>query len=160
MSDMDLFKIRDSANDGIKIDLFAPDGKPTEHWLVVRSIWSDDFESARSEVLRAALEDGKKAAAQKGESADKELKEAAVRRQAALIASLIADWSFKDKPCTEQNKTQFLIDAPQIRTHVERIAEQDQRFFAKRSASSSPGANRKSRSSGTRKAATAQPKNT
>ena len=115
MSDMDLFKIRDSANDGIKIDLFAPDGKPTEHWLVVRSIWSDDFQSARSEVLRAALEDGKKAAAQKGESADKALKEAAVRRQAALIASLIADWSFKDKPCTEQNKTQFLIDAPQIR---------------------------------------------
>lgn len=160
MSDMDLFKIRDLANEGIKVDLATPDGKSTDHWLKVRSIWSDDFQAARAEVLRLSVEDGKKAAGLKGKEAEKARKEGATRRQAALIASLISDWSFKDKPCTDANKLQFMLDAPQIRARVEQIADADQLFFAKRSPASSPGASRKSRSSGTRKAATAQPKNT
>ena len=36
MSQMDQFKIRELANEGIKVELFLPGGGKTEHWLIVR----------------------------------------------------------------------------------------------------------------------------
>ncbi|MBN7822261.1 hypothetical protein [Bowmanella yangjiangensis] len=139
MTGIDAFKTRGKANEGIRITLSQPDGTPTEHWLQVRSVWSDDYQAARSELIRQAIEDGKRIAdADPGEVA--ELKhEADRRRRATLCASLIAGWSFSDMECTEEKVAEFLLEAPQILRHVEQIAEDDRRFFSNGSGSLSSG---------------------
>jgi hypothetical protein len=138
MTDISAFKIRDAANEGVRIPLSTPDGKATEHWLLIRSVWCDDFQEARSELIRQAIADGKTV------SAAPEAEQKAIRtdldrkRRANAAASLVAGWSFDIEP-TEQNKADFLNDAPQILAWVERIAEEDKRFFGKESGSSLNG---------------------
>ena len=48
MVGMDAFFTRDKANEGIKVPLRTPEGKETDHYLVIRSQWSDDFQKALS----------------------------------------------------------------------------------------------------------------
>lgn len=138
MTDISVFKIRDEANEGVRIPLSAPGGKPTEHWLMIRSVWCDDFQEARSELIRQAIADGKTVAAAPEAEAKAIRKDLDRKRRAVAAASLVAGWSFDIEP-TEQNKADFLNDAPQILAWVERIAEDDTRFFGKESGNSSPG---------------------
>ena len=51
MSGMHDFSIRQRANDGRRIALSLPDGSPTDHWLQIRSRWSDAFRQARDEAM-------------------------------------------------------------------------------------------------------------
>ncbi|WP_061238170.1 hypothetical protein [Ectopseudomonas composti] len=139
MTGIDAFKTRSKANEGIRIALAQPDGTPTEHWLQVRSVWSDDYQSARSELIRQAIEDGKRLAEASPEEAADLKHEADRLRRAKLSASLIAAWSFEDLEFSEQAAFDFLLEAPQILLHVEKIAEDDRRFFGKGSASLSSG---------------------
>jgi hypothetical protein len=139
MTGIDAFKTRGRANDGIRINLAEPDGKPTEHWLQIRSVWSDEYQAARSELIRQAVEDGKRLAAAKEGEVQGLRREADRRRRAVAAASLVAGWSF-DLEFTAEAVSDFLLEAPQILAHVERIAEDDRRFFGKGSASSSSGA--------------------
>lgn len=128
MSEIDLFKTRSKANEGVKVPLSTPDGKKTEHWLQIRSIWSDEYQAARSELIRQAIEDGKKLAEAKPEEANTLRKEADRLRRAKAAASLVAGWSF-DIEFSEEAVADFLLEAPQILAHVERIAEDGTRFF-------------------------------
>lgn len=128
MSGIDAFKTRDKANDGVRVPLSTPDGKKTEHWLQIRSVWSDEYQAARSELIRQAIEDGKKVAEAKPEDANTLRKEADRRRRAVAAASLVGGWSF-DLEFTEEAVAEFLLEAPQILAHVERIAEDNARFF-------------------------------
>lgn len=139
MTGIDAFKTRGKANEGIRITLSQPDGTPTEHWMQVRSVWSDDYQAARSELIRQAIEDGKRLAEAKPEEAADLKHEADRRRRAKLCASLIAGWSFEDLEFSEEAAAEFLLEAPQILVHIEKIAEDDRRFFANGSASLSSG---------------------
>lgn len=131
MTDFSAFHTRDRANEGIRIPLLLPDGKPTEHWLQIRSIWSDAYQGSRAEIVRMALEHGR-------ELAEKSLSDEQKRdmraeqdrsRRAVLASSLIAAWS-NDDPLTEESAVNFLLQAPQVLREIEKIAEDDRRFFS------------------------------
>lgn len=138
MTQLDSFKTRGRANEGVRIKLSNPDGTPTDHWLQIRSVWSDDYQAARAELFRAAVEDGKRLAEAKPEDSAALRQESDRRRRTMLCASLVSDWSF-DLEFSEKAVADFLLEAPQILRHVEQIAEDDRRFFGKGSACLSSG---------------------
>lgn len=132
MSGMDAFKIRSEANEGVRVPLSTPDGKSTDEWLQIRSVWSDSYQGARSELIRQAIEDGKAVSEAPEETRNDVRSERDRRRRAAAASTLIAGWSF-DMEFSQEAVTDFLLEAPQILAHVERIAEDNDRFFGKRS---------------------------
>ncbi|KXJ45892.1 hypothetical protein [Marinobacter sp. Hex_13] len=127
MVGMDAFFTRDKANKGIKVPLRTPEGKETEHFLVIRSQWSDDFQKAKAEAYR----DEFAAIAGKGEVKAED-------RTVILAAALVADWSF-DEECTPENVQNLLRNAPQLRDMIDRYASNDARFFTKPSSDSTTG---------------------
>lgn len=128
---MEQFFTRDKANEGVKVPLSLPDGTPTEHYLVLRSQWSDAFQQARQDSYRADLE-----ALKDGKEID------ATERHIAICASLIAGWSFEQE-LTEANVKKLLREAPQLREMVDRFSSQDARFFGKPSTDSASGRKKK-----------------
>lgn len=135
------FYTRSKANEGKKVPLSLPDGSPSEHWLMVRGVDSDEFRRAEAKSKRKAIE-----LAQIKD--DKERQEAIEQEKLELIAVLVADWSF-DEECSRENVVEFLREAPQIGDMVDRIAVSRASFFGERS-SSSTGTQKKS--SGSRSA--------
>jgi hypothetical protein len=123
------FFIREKANEGKKLPLFTPDGKATEHWLVILSQWSDAFLSRRDAAMRAAA----KEIAGLDEAARK------VRAESELLqlkAALVSAWSF-DLPCTGENVVNLLKNAPQIAERIDQLAADDRRFFVESPTSTS-----------------------
>ena len=127
MVGMDAFFTRDKANEGIKVPLRTPEGEATDHYLVVRSQWSDSFQKAKAEAYRADLA----AIAGKGEAKAED-------RTVVLTAALVADWAF-DEECTPENVQNLLRNAPQLRDMIDRYASNDARFFTKPSSDSTTG---------------------
>lgn len=108
------FFTRTAANKGVKVPLHTPDNKPTEHWLLVRGVNSDQFRNAKISQARemariSVIKD-------KGER-ENELAKA----HCGIVASLIADWSF-DEECNEENVVAFLLEAPQLCDKVDIVA--------------------------------------
>ena len=120
MSGMDAFAIRQRANDGRRIALTLPDGSPTDHWLQIRSRWSDAFRQARDEAMQQMAR-----LAQGGEA---ELEAALEQSMLAVRAALVSAWSF-DEPCVADNVRAFLREAPQIAELVDRTGADDPAFF-------------------------------
>lgn len=122
---MAIFHTRDRANEGQKLPLHAPDGSPTDHWLLVRHVWSDAFQKAEDAAQREARE----TVMGMGENPDREAV-AEVQRAARvrLLASLVAGWSF-DAECTPDAVADFLAQAPQIADAIDRFAADRKRFF-------------------------------
>lgn len=127
MVGMDAFFTRDKANEGIKVPLRTPEGKETEHYLVIRSQWSDSFQKAKAEAYRADL------AAIAGQGEVK-----AEDRTVILTAALVGGWSFEEE-CTPENVQKLLREAPQLRDMIDRYASNDARFFTKPSSDSTTG---------------------
>tara|TARA_R110000765_G_scaffold44477_3_gene92167 strand:- start:398 stop:820 length:423 start_codon:yes stop_codon:yes gene_type:complete len=140
---MDQFKTRDKANEGVRIPLSKPGGAPTEHWLIVRSAWSDEFQFARNAMFRDAVEESKAVSCAPEAEQGKLRREFDRKRRAKAVAALIAEWSFDETECSEQSKIDFLLDAPQVLAMVEHIAEDDKRFFGQGWTSSSSGEKQK-----------------
>lgn len=124
------FHTREKANEGIRIKLAHPDGTPTDHWLQIRSVWSDEHQAARSELIRMAVEHGQANALEPlpPKEERQRSKEQDRLRRATCAASLIAAWS-NDEPLTQEAAVAFLLEARQVLVHIERIAEDDKRFF-------------------------------
>lgn len=119
---MDRYKTRDRANVPKRVFLYDPSTKAkTEDWLDIRSSLSDEFREARDEAMQRATEIAQIAH-------DDERKIAMDDSLRSMYASLISAWSF-DKPCTEENKKKFLLDAPQIRNLVMSVADDSEAFF-------------------------------
>ena len=130
MSTMEAFAIRQRANDGRRVALTLPDGSPTDHWLQIRSQWSDAFRQAREEAMQQVAR-----MAQTGKS---ELDAALEQSLLAVRAALVSDWSF-DEPCVPDNVRAFLREAPQIAELIDRAGADDQAFFGNAFASSPTG---------------------
>lgn len=126
---MDAFFTRAAANEGIEVPLFLPTGEKSEHTLRIRGVDSDAFRQADAESRRklmdiVQIED----LIQRQAELD--------RAQAALIASLVIDWSF-DEPCTPEAVIEFFIQAPHIKDAVDQLAAKRKLFFGQRSSNSS-----------------------
>lgn len=151
MSSMEQFKTRQRASEGVRLPLQTPDGKPTEHWLQVRHVWSDEFQEANEAGLREVREwlaaelasldlpDDAQLPAHLRERLAKESR----RVRLAALASLVAGWSFEEE-ATPENVRAFLEEAPQVASAIDAFAVRNEAFFAQGSASLPTGSEPKS----------------
>lgn len=126
-NDMEKFFTRATANEGKKLPLRHPDGTPSEHYLIIRSQWSDEFIQANDDAMRSL--------AVKVAAKDADAKSVFQEQKLSLIAACIAGWSFSTE-FTHENVIEFLRNAPQIAKQVNKLAGDDKYFFKKESASS------------------------
>lgn len=49
-NEFDAFDCSDKINDGVKLDLNLPDGKPSGHWIKVRNFRSDVYREALADL--------------------------------------------------------------------------------------------------------------
>lgn len=126
---MEAFYTRDKANEGQRLPLRSPDGKPTDHWLQVRHVWSDAFQAAEEASMREIQE---RIIALGDKPDDGEVAKAKRDGTNRLLASLVSAWSF-DEECTPDNVAAFLAKAPQIAEQINRFAADAKRFFASES---------------------------
>jgi hypothetical protein len=133
---MQEFFTRQTANEGVKLPLYRPDGTLSEHWLQVRGVDSDHFRRAEAK--------GKRKAVELAQIEDEQKRADAVREtELECIAALVAGWSFEQE-ATLINVVNFLREAPQIADMVNRFAARRAEFFSKKSASSATGQKSKS----------------
>ncbi len=126
---MDKFFTRQTANDGVKVPLFYPDGTRSDEWLMVRGVDSDAF--------RVASVDSQREVASIAAIADKqERDEAVAASQRKVMSSLVIGWSFEAE-CTPEAVQAFFREAPQIMGAVDKIVSDRAFFFALASSSSS-----------------------
>lgn len=127
---MDAFFTRASANAGILLPLYRPDGTKSEHWLRILGVDSDAFRVADSTHRRDAL--------RIVQIQDKvERAQAIEDSKRRLIASLVVDWSF-EAPCTADEVEKFLREAPQIMDAIDTAAGRRALFLGAGSSSSQP----------------------
>ena len=139
MTGMEAFFTRDKANEGRKLLLYTPCGTKTDEWLIVRHVWSDDFQRAEEAAQREARE----TVMGMGADATKEVI-AEIQRgsRVRLLASLVAGWSF-DSECTPDAAADFLDKAPQIADQIDAFAADAKGFFGVESGCSKSGSTRK-----------------
>lgn len=122
------FFTRAKANEGERMPLSLPDGTPTDEWLLIRGVDSDQFRVAlddfRRELLVLASVKDEKERAEKTEAA-----------RLKLNAALVIGWSF-DAEFSEAALLEFLRESPYITAEVDRFASDRRRFFGKRSTGS------------------------
>ena len=128
---MEEFYTRSIASEGVKVPLTLPNGEPSEHWIQMRGIDSDEYKKADAAVKRKLLE------VSKIEDADKRF-EAGQDLEREVIAAIIAGWSFSLE-CTTENKMKFLKEAPQIHDQLNQLSANRKYVFRKGSMNSSSG---------------------
>lgn len=121
---MQEFFTRQSANEGIKLELSLPDGKPSDHWIRIRGVDSDEFRKADTTVKRKALE-----VSQITNEIERQEKFGDLSRE--LLASLFIDWSFEEE-LTIDNVMRLLKEAPQIADTVNKLSAKRSAFVTKK----------------------------
>ena len=122
------FFTRAKANEGERMPLSLPDGTPTDEWLLIRGVDSDQFRAALDEFHRELLAvSSLKDAAEKAEKTD------AARLK--LNSALVIGWSFEEQ-FSPSSLREFLHEAPHITAEVDRFAGDRRRFFGKGSTGS------------------------
>jgi len=119
---MESFFTADDANDGTKLPLFAPDGKATEHWLLIRGVDSDAYRTSHTRVLQNARK-------LKATDDDEEIAKRTNEGLFELAVSLVGGWSFEQE-CTRENVSAFLKKAPQVIDPINEFAGNRSLFFA------------------------------
>lgn len=132
------FFTRERANEGVKLPLYHPDGTPSEHWLRVRGIDSDNFRRAETKSKQSVME---LIAIKDDKTKEEKIEEVEID----LIASLVVAWSFPQE-FTREEVIKFLIEAPQIREQVNSFAARRSVFFSKKSKPSVTGSKKRSSS--------------
>lgn len=130
MTGMTDFFTRETANEGLKVPLFLPDGRDSGHWLQIRGMESDEYRKANTESQRELMlkKVGEMSAAQRAAFLEES--------ERKLIASLVISWSLPEK-MTKPNLLKFLKEAPQIADQIDRVASDRRLFHSKKSISSS-----------------------
>ena len=129
------FFTRETANKGVKLPLYYPDGTVSEHWIRVRGVDSDHFRRAEAVAKRSAIE-----LAQINN--EDERAKLILEKELECIASLVASWSFPDA-CNLKNVVNFLHEAPQISEMINKFAIKRSEFFKKKLKNSTAGAKTK-----------------
>lgn len=130
MSEFDAFDCSAAINDGVKLDLALPDGKPSGHWLQVRNFRSDAYREALAALQAKHAEKGRPSAAE------------AKADRLNLLATLISGWSFKT-PLTHESAVEFLGKAMLVPEQIDRLCVDDSRFFGNGSTVSTDGPSKK-----------------
>lgn len=118
------FFTRAKANEGERMPLSLPDGTPTDEWLLIRGVDSDQFRYALDEFRRDLLTFA--SVKDEQEKADK-----TEQARLKLNAALIIGWSFEAE-FSEAALLEFLRESPYITAEVDRFASDRRRFFGKR----------------------------
>lgn len=122
------FFTRNKANEGERMPLSLPDGTPTDEWLLIRGIDSDEFRTAMDEHRRTVL--ANVAIEDEAERAEK-------NRQAGLKlhCALVAGWSFEAE-LTPEAVEELFREAPHLAIEADNFASDRKRFFRKGSTNS------------------------
>lgn len=122
------FFTRSKANEGEKLPLSLPDGTPTDEWLLVRGIDSDEVREALDEHRRTVLANA---------AIEDEAERAEANRSAGLKlqCALVMGWSF-DADFTSEALEEFFKEAPHLAIEVDNFASNRKRFFRKGSTNS------------------------
>lgn len=124
MTGLSDFHTRTPANEGIKVPLSLPNGKPTKHFLMIRGIDSDEFREAQAKQNRALLN--------ASELSDLDREKLIDEFGNKLICSLVISWSF-DEEFNQTNLLNWLSESPQVADMIDRIASQRGLFIKKKS---------------------------
>jgi hypothetical protein len=127
---MESFFTRSSANTGIDLPLYTPDGLKSEHSLHIIGVDSDIFRQTELTEKRRAVSDTRSAGKDPVEL-DKLVEESKLR----LLASLIVSWTFEQE-CSLENKLNFLREAPQIAQAINTHSADRTLFFVNASTNS------------------------
>ena len=139
------FFTRGSANKGVKLPLYYPDGTISKDHLTILGIDSDVFRSADASARRKAID----IAMIKDEA---ERDEALYQAKIVLISVLVSEWSFPE-PCNAENVAEFLIEAPQLVDQIDEVAASRVEFVKKKQRRSTSTPKQKSPSIKGKKAA-------
>lgn len=122
----------DRISEGVKLPLYDKNGKKTDQWLCIRSMYSDEFRASMEQQTAALKRDPT------SDVAELEL---------AAQITLVASWSF-DEECSPENIKAFLEQAPHIADRIDKAAGNNALFFPTPEPSSLNGQGRKSHSKG------------
>lgn len=123
------FFTRQRANQGRRVYIPGPDGKPTAEWLHLLHTDSDAFRQGVSATLQKM--------AKVAEIRDPDQRKAAQEDlQYEAIAELITGWSF-DEECTREAKIELLREAPYLKDFIDRKTADGSLFFVNESGNSS-----------------------
>ena len=128
---MDEFYTRGTANEGIRIDLYLPNGDKSDHWIEMRGVYSDEYRRAYRRLM-AKISDAAKG--DDTESRSKRLYDYEIE----LLSYLVKGWSFDKKP-TQKNIINFLMEAPQVADSLDFVANDNKVFLEKKLLASSNG---------------------
>lgn len=145
MTGMTEFYTSQSAEDGVTIPLYKPDGSKSDHSIKIRGVDSEVFRIAETLAKRKAVDIGRL-------TDENERAAAALNARIELAASLVIGWTFDEK-CTHQNVVRFFQNAPQIVDMVDRIAGDRSLFFALKGKGSADGLSQSLTSTKSRRAA-------
>lgn len=112
------FYTRPQANTPQKMILPLPNGQPSEHCLMVLGTESDQFQRAKLEAHRRAME------AKAGEHQDHEFSN---NERIRMIASVVVGWSF-ETAYSEDAVMDLLRQAPYIADAVDRYSSRRANF--------------------------------
>lgn len=115
---------RPQANEGIKLELKLPDGKPAGTTLTVLGTDSDVF---RRERVARSRENARILTLPEG-ARDVAHRDADVR----LLATLVTAWDFEEE-CTPDNVARLLTEAPYIREQIDEAAANRALFLSPKS---------------------------
>ncbi len=125
---MSSFFTRGNANLGIDLPLYLPDGTKSEHSIHILGTDSDLFRQKEMDEKRRAVTDSRGKEPVEMEQLRKEA-------QLRLLSCLITSWTFEEE-CTEENKINFLREAPQVAEAINTHAADRALFFVNASKNS------------------------
>ena len=128
---MEQFYTRDKANEGIELPLYLPTGIKSKDSLTVLGVDSDTYNRVNIDEQRKFSKRVEAAALIEDDTERKVfMDEKEDESKVVILSALIKDWTF-DQECTEENKVQFLKNAPQIAEAINKFAADRKRFFGK-----------------------------
>ena len=137
------FFTRAAQEEGKVVLLSLPDGTPTEHWIKIVGVDSTRFQAANMQYMKKIRD------LVELDSQDKRDEESR-KLLTELQSYLITDWSFPEK-CDKENVTNFLREAPQIASMVDKLSANRKFFLTKSTSDSSNLRSTTSRSAKSRK---------
>ena len=120
---------RSDANEGIKVDLYLPNGEKSGFWLRILGKNSDTYRKGSTALTRLGIK--------LGDVSEDELSKAFNEATVKILADCLIEWNLEDeegKPLelTDKNKLELFEEAPQIKDQVDRVISSQTLFCKKK----------------------------